>query len=152
MLPDHGDDRPGPPDSGAGFSSRGTVRTRAPDARLAGLADAVTRDGHLAGLSDDELIDAMGAWRRLQSWSSSGLMAVVAELTRRRPADGTPPAAPGEFPVQISEFVSDEIAAALTLTPRTADAYQDLALDLAVRLPGTARALYEGVIDRAKAR
>jgi Domain of unknown function (DUF222) len=141
-----------PPPSGSGFESGGVLDTCAPSGSLAGLADAATRDGRLTELDDDELIGVLKAWQRLESWCASGLLTTVAELARRRPADGTPPAAPGEFPIELSEFVSDEIAAALTLTPRTADAYQDLALDLAVRLPGTARALYEGIIDRAKAR
>ncbi len=141
-----------PPPSGSGFESGGVLDTCAPGGSLGALADAATRDGRLTELDDDELIGALRAWQRLESWCASGLLTAVAELARRRPADGTPPAAPGEFPAQLSEFVSDEIAAALTLTPRTADAYQDLALDLAVRLPGTARTLYEGVIDRAKAR
>src|SRR6201999_3210113 len=143
---------PASPASGSGFESGGTLDTCGPSTFLAGMADATTRDGRLAELADDELIGVLKAWQRLESWCASGLLTAVAELARRRPADGTPPAAPGEFPAQLSEFVSDEIAAALTLTPRTADACQDLALDLAVRLPGTARALYEGVIDRAKAR
>ena len=82
-------------------------------------------------------------------------MAAIAELARRRPAERTAPAAaasPGSFPERLSEFIGDEVAAALTLTTRTADAYLELALDLATRLPGTARALHEGVIDYPKAR
>jgi hypothetical protein len=94
----------------------------------------------------------MRAWRRLESWSSAGLLAAVAELARRRPAGRAAPAAPGQFPAQFSEFISDEVAAALTLTGRTASAYLDLALDLATRLPRTARALREGVIDGQRAR
>jgi Domain of unknown function (DUF222) len=137
---------------GSGFESGGVLDTCAPSGSLAGLADATTRDGRLAELDDDELIGVLRAWQRLESWCASGLLTTVAELARRRPADRTPSAAPGEFPVQLSEFISDEIAAALTLTSRTAGTCQDLALDLTTRLPGTARALYEGIIDRAKAR
>ncbi|HEY2518882.1 MAG TPA: DUF222 domain-containing protein, partial [Streptosporangiaceae bacterium] len=55
-------------------------------------------------------------------------------------------------PAQLSEFISDEIAAALTLSGHAASVLLDLALDLAVRLPGTARALREGVIDYPRAR
>jgi hypothetical protein len=88
------------------------------------------------------------AWRRLESWCTAGLLAAIAELARRRPA----PAAPGEFPAQLGEFVSDEVAAALTLPGRWASAYFDLALDLAIRLPRTARALRGGVIDYLRAR
>ena len=141
-----------PPPSGSGFESGAALDTSAPSGSLAGLTDAATRDGRLAELGDDELIGVLRAWQRLESWCASGLLTAVAELARRRPADRTPPAAPGTFPAQLSEFSSDEVAAALTLTNRTADACQDLALDLATRLPGTARALEKGVIDRAKAR
>ena len=194
--------------SGSGFESGGVLDTSAPDAVLAGLADAATRDGHLAELDDDELIGAMRAWKRLGSWCSSNLLATVAELARRRPAEptnrhsaeraaaalvprpypatspavaassapagspasagpptpaapfapaatltptGTPGSAgspvPAAFPAQISEFVSDEVAAALTLTDRAASSCVDVSVDLATRLPLTARAHHAGLID-----
>jgi hypothetical protein len=52
----------------------------------------------------------------------------------------------------LSEFVTDEVAAALTLTSRAADTQLGLALDLEIRLPGTAHALHEGIIDPPKTR
>jgi hypothetical protein len=76
----------------------------------------------------------------------------VAELARRRPADGSPPAAPGRLPVNVSEFVPDEVAAALTLTGRAAQDEVDLALDLAGPLAATGLALATGRIDLAKAK
>ncbi|HEY2522845.1 MAG TPA: DUF222 domain-containing protein [Streptosporangiaceae bacterium] len=103
-------------------------------------------------MTDDELIGVLRAWRRLESWSTAGTLTVAAELARRRPADKTPSAAPGDFPAQLSEFISDEIAAALTLSGMAASTLLDLALDLAVRLPGTARALRDGVLDYPRAR
>ncbi len=137
---------------GSGFGSGGVSDTAKPDGSLAGLADAATRDGGLAGLSDDELIGVLRAWRRLESWCSAGTLAAIAELARRRPAEKSPPAPAGSFPAQLSEFIGDEVAAALTLTTHSADACLELALDLATRLPGTARALREGIIDYPKAR
>jgi hypothetical protein len=59
---------------------------------------------------------------------------------------------PAAFPAQLSEFISDEIAAALTVSGPAASVLLDLALDLAVRLPGTAGALRGGVIDYPRAR
>lgn len=115
------------------------------------MADAVTRE-ELGRLDDDELIGVLRAWQRLESWSAASLLSVAAELARRRPAERTPAAEPGAFPAQLSEFVSDELAAALTLTARSGSECLDLALDLARRLPGTARALHAGHIDRLKAR
>jgi uncharacterized protein DUF222 len=137
---------------GSGFETGGVLDTCAPDGVLAGLTDAVTREGRLAELNDDELIGVLRAWRRLESWSSAGVLAAIAELARRRPADKTPPAPPGQFPAQVSEFVSDEVAAALTLTGPAAGVVSDVALDLAVRLPGTFQAQHAGIIDYPRAR
>jgi Domain of unknown function (DUF222) len=143
---------PAASEPGSGFETGGVLDACAPGGPLAGLADAATRDGRLAELGDDELIGMLRAWHRLESWCSAGLLAVIAELARRRPADRTPPAAPGQFPEQPSEFISDEVAAALTLSARAAGTYLDLALDLATRLPATARAHHDGVLDYPKAR
>src|SRR5580704_9919067 len=107
---------------GAGFGDGGVLDGAVPGVPLAGRADAVTRGG-LAGLDDDELMGVLRAWRR--------------------PAGQSAPAGPGEFPAQLSEFIGDEVAAALTLTGRTASTYTELALDLAIRLPLTAVALRE---------
>jgi hypothetical protein len=65
-----------------------------PSRTLAGLADAITGDGGLAELDDDELIEAIRAWQRVRSWARANRLAVVAELARRS-ASGTP-AAPGK--------------------------------------------------------
>jgi hypothetical protein len=138
--------------SGSGFESGGALDTGVPSGTLAGLADAVTRDGRLAELDDDELIGVLRAWQRIESWASAGGLAAVAELARRRPAPGTPAAAPGPFPEQLSEFISDEVAAAMTLTSQAASTHTELGLDLALRLPATFRAHQRGLIDRAKAR
>jgi hypothetical protein len=138
--------------SGTGLESGGALDTSLPSATLAGLADAITRERGLAGLDDDELIGALRVWQRIESWASASGLAAVAELARRRPDPGTAPAAPGEFPEQLSEFLSDEVAAALTLTGQAAGTHTELGLDLAVRLPGTARAHHQGLIDRPRAR
>jgi hypothetical protein len=141
-----------PSGSGSGFASGGILDRCPPGAPLARLTDAATRDDHLAGLEDDELIGVLRAWRRLESWCNAGLLKTIAELAHRRPADRTPPAPRGSLPEQLSEFITDELAAALTLSGRMAGTYLDLSLDLAIRLPGTARALHEGTIDHLKAR
>src|ERR1700761_3061831 len=137
---------------GAGFEAGGVLDESAPSASLAGRTDAATRTSRLAELDDDELIGLMRAWRRLESWCDAGLLATIAELARRRPAERTAPAPPGQFPAQVSEFASDEVAVALTLSAQTASTYSDLALDLATRLPATFHALHHGIIDHLKAR
>jgi hypothetical protein len=136
----------------SGFESGGALDACGPGGPLAGLADAATRDGRLSGLGDDELIGVLRAWRRLESWCSAGTLAATAELARRRPADRTPPGPASGFPAQLSEFIGDELAAALSISGRTADTYLELALDLATRLTATARALRAGIIDFPRAR
>ena len=138
--------------SRSGFGSGDDLDVLEPGPALAGLTDTATRPDRIADLDDDELIGALRAWRRLESWTAAGALAMVAELARRRPADRTPPAPPGQFPDQPSEFVADEIAAALTLTGPAAGTCLDLAMDLATRLPGTAQALRAGIIDYLRAR
>ena len=138
--------------SRSGFGSGDDVDELEPGPALAGLTDTASRPDRIADLDDDELIGALRAWRRLESWSAAGTLSVVAELARRRPADGTAPANPGQFPDQPSEFLTDEVAFALTLTGPAAGTCLDLALDLAIRLPGTAHALRAGIIDYLRAR
>src|ERR1700748_2137726 len=132
-----------PSRAGTGFESGGVLDTCAPSGSLAGLAESASPDGRVAGLDDDELIGLLRVWQRLGSWCASGLLKAIAELARRRPADRSPAALPGEYPAQLSEFVGDEIAAALTLPARAADIQLSLSLDLEIRLPGTAQALHE---------
>ena len=133
----------------AGFGQDGVLDVMAAGMALAGFADEA--HARLGALSDDELVGVLRAWRRQTSWAQARELAAIAELARRRPADRTPPAAPGEFPAQLSEFVADEVAMALTLTQRGAEQQLDLALDLAAR-PATAAALAAGRIDLYKTR
>jgi hypothetical protein len=112
---------------GCGFADGGELDVLGPGVPLAGFAD----DAHarLAALTDDELIGVLRAWRRQTSWAQARELAAVAELARRRPAEGSPPAAaPGALPAKLSEFIADEVAMALTLTGRAAVAELDLAL------------------------
>src|SRR6201994_1164408 len=55
----------------------------------------------------------LGGWRagrRRDPWCPPARLPPLAKLPPRRPADRTPPAAPGEFPSQLSEFIADEVA------------------------------------------
>lgn len=133
----------------SGFADGGQLDTLAAGVALADFAD----DAHarLAAVTDDELIGVLRGWRRLASWAQARELAAVAELARRRPADGTPPALPGEFPARMSEFIGDEVALALTLTGCAAARQLDLALGLAER-PATAATLEAGLIDLPRAR
>jgi hypothetical protein len=133
---------------GAGFAAGGALDALAPGPGLAGFTD----DAHarLAGLDDDALIGVLRGWRRLAAWAQARELATITELARRRPAGGAPPAPPGQLPAQMSEFVADEIAFALTLTGHAAGTQLKLALDLAAR-PAVAAALEAGRIDLRRA-
>lgn len=135
--------------NGTGFADGGVLDVLPPGVVLAGFADeAHTR---LTEISDDELIGVLRAWRRQASWAQAREFAVIAELARRRPGWACPPAPPGEVPLRISEFIGDEVAAALTLTSLAAQHHLDLALSLA-RYKGTAAALEAGQIDMPRVR
>jgi hypothetical protein len=137
-------------DPGRGFAHGGILDELPASVVLAGFADDAYE--RAADLDDDSLIGVVRAWRRLASWASARELAMVAELARRRPADGTPPAdRPGTFPRQISEFTADEVGLALTLTGMAGRAELDLALDLTDR-PAIAAALEAGRIDLPRAR
>ena len=130
--------------SGRGFAAGGLLDVMAPGPVLAGFADDAWADG-LDRLTDDELIGVICAWRRLASWSAAGEFAAVSALARRRAAESG-----GDAGRRLAEHVDSEIAAALTLTSRSADRLLELAAGLG-RLPGTAAALAAGQIDWPKA-
>jgi Domain of unknown function (DUF222) len=98
------------------------------------------RQAGLSALSDDELIGVLNGARRLSSWQAGLELAAVAELDARR-------AGPGG---REGEHVAEELAAALTLTGRSAGALLELARRLE-RLPQTTALLAAGVIDRSGA-
>ena len=133
---------------GTGFADGGPLDVLVPGVALAGFAD----DAHarLGAVSDDELIGVLRGWWRQTSWAQARALAAMAELARRRPADRTPPAPPGQFPARLSEFIPDEIGMALTLTKTAAETQLGLALQLTAR-PATFAALEGGRIDLRKA-
>src|SRR5487761_1518492 len=135
---------------GTGFADGGQLDVLADGLALAGFADDA--QAGLPRADDDSLIGVIRAWRRVASWAAARELAAVAELARRRPADRTPPGLAGGFPPVLSEFIPDEVAAALTLTRGAADAETTLAVDLAGPLAPTAALLADGRIDLPRAR
>jgi hypothetical protein len=135
---------------GTGFADGGALDVLAGGLALAGFAGDAHRD--LRRADDDSLVGVIRAWRRVASWAAARELAAVAELARRRPADRTPPAAGDGFPPVMSEFIPDEVAAALTLTRGAAADETTLAIDLAGPLAPTAALLAEGRIDLPRAR
>ncbi len=138
--------RAGP--AGTGFAAGGVLDTLPPGPWLAdALTTATATDGggH-GGLGESELIGVLCGWRRIASWAAAGEAAAVLTLAKRRSAaDAAGPAGSRQ-----AEHVIDEIAAALTLTGRSAGRLLTIASGLA-RLPDVLTALTAGGIDWPKA-
>jgi hypothetical protein len=125
--------------TGTGFAAGGPLDVMLPGPDLAWHLGQARQRG-LAALSDDELIGVLGSARRLGSWQAGLELAAVAELDARRAgSDG-----------RDGEHVAEELAAALTLTGRSADGLLELSRRLD-RLPQTTALLASGVIDRSRA-
>ena len=133
--------------SGAGFAAGGVLDTLTPGPWLAAAIAAATAGGH-ARLGESELIGVLCGWRRIASWAAAGEAAAVVTLARRRAAASAASGEPGSS--HLAEHVTDEIAAALTLTGRSADRLLTVASGLA-RLPDVLTVLKAGGIDWAKA-
>jgi hypothetical protein len=128
-----------PGEPGYGFASGGALDRMLPGRELAAVTGTALRDG-LGLLSDFELIGFLCAARRNTSWQQAAELAAVANLDRRRAgADGAP-----------GEHVADEVAAALTLSPRAAEGLLALAAGV-TRLAQVPAALAAGLIDKSRA-
>ena len=143
-TPDPSDPGDEGPSAGAAFAEGGWADTLAPDPVLATLVDLVQRDG-LGELDDDELTGVLQAANRLAAWAASVRVAAVSGLAGRRERSGRES---GDW--RPFDHVDDEVAAALTLTRRSAARLLDLALGLD-RLPLTRAALAVGAIDERRA-
>ena len=133
--------------SGAGFAAGGVLDTLAPGPWLADAlttATAAATGGH-GQLGESELIGVLCGWRRIASWAAAGEAAAVLTLAKRRAAASREPGGSRQ-----AEHVTDEIAAALTLTGRSAGRLLTIASALA-RTPDVLTALKAGGIDWPKA-
>ena len=127
----------------AGFEAGGPADVMGPCSVLAELTGQTLERG-LGRLTDDEVVGVLRAARRLVSWQSAVELAAVTELAARR---GREQHGAGPAP---AERTSAEVAAALTLTGRSADLLIDFAAGVA-RLEDVAAALGRGDIDVARA-
>ncbi|HEX6470276.1 MAG TPA: DUF222 domain-containing protein [Streptosporangiaceae bacterium] len=100
-------------------------------------------------LDDFDVVEVARSARRLASWAASLELGAIAELSARRKMQGQKL---GAWDFEVGEWVSDEVAAALTLSGGTAAHLVVMAQQLTADLPLTFRALREGLIDAAKAR
>jgi len=144
---------PRPTSPAMGFAAGGPLDLADACTVLAEFAQEVS-DAGLNLLGDDELVGLIGAARRMASWQAAAELSAIAELDARRRRDAARPERRGSAEVvssSVSEQVSAEVAAALTLTGRNADGLLALARDLA-RLPEVRARLAAGRIDLGKAR
>jgi hypothetical protein len=132
----------GPP--GIGFAAGGVLDEMTPGPWLGDAITAAIADGN-DKLGESELIGVLCAWRRMSSWAAAGETAAVMELVRRRRAQSDEPDTS-----RLAEHINDELAAALTLTGRSADRLISMSSGLA-RLSEVHAALESGQIDWAKA-
>lgn len=113
-----------------------------------GLALLVAAQEH-DRLDDYDIIELARAARRLASWATSAEYAAIATLAARRKIQGEKL---GAWDSEIGDWVTDEIAAALTLSGGTAARQVVIAEELTQHLPRTYQALADGRIDADKAK
>jgi hypothetical protein len=112
-------------------------------------AQAVASAG---SLTDNELIGALQAARRMANHAAYQQTVVIAEFARRRQAEFDATKARG-VPVgcRDGEFPGEELAMELVTTRGDVGARIDAAADLTTRLPRTLAAMEGGTIDLARA-
>jgi len=132
------------------------ARDRSADAMRPGpVLAALTEQaaGDLGRLTDNQVLGAMSAARRLAARAAYLELTAVAEFTRRREAQlqaATEAGVPRGC--RDGEFPDAELGMELITSPAAALDQMDLATDLETRLPRTWAALGAGLIDEYRAR
>jgi hypothetical protein len=136
----------------SGFASGKPLDT-APGCLVLGqfAEEAAGADDRCPGASDDELLGVIAGWDRVESYACARKHAAVAELIRRRPAEGAVPGGPAQLPEDCAEFTTRELASVLGESAAAADDMIALAHELEVNLPGTKAAFAAGILNRRKA-
>jgi hypothetical protein len=132
------------------FTQGNTADVMRPGPVLAALAEQAARD--LAALTDNQLLGAVSAARRLANRAEYLELAAVAEFTRRR-AEQLAASTARKDPrgCRDGEFADAELAMELVTSVNAARDRMDLAADLATRLPCTFAGLAAGTIDADRA-
>ena len=133
------------------FARDRTADAMRPGPVLAALTEQAA--GDLGRLTDNQVIGAMSAARRLAARGAYLELAAVAEFTRRREAQLEDAKARGvPRGCRDGEFPDAELAYELVTSSAAARDQMDLATDLETRLPRTWAALGAGLIDEYRAR
>jgi hypothetical protein len=133
-----------PKSARAAFVDGGFADATAPGWLLSKVLAEATLEGYRE-LTDDELAGVLRAGQRQIAAGHAELAWAVSELAERRTAQSRRPGWSG-----LAEHVTDELAAELTLTGRSATRLLDVATGLR-RLPEVHDALLNGAIDWARA-
>ena len=121
-----------------------------PGAVLAALTAQTAADP--AALTDDELIGALQAARRLANHADYQQTVVIAEFARRRQAQFEAAMAAGKpAGCRDGEFPGEELAMELVETAVYTGARIDTAVELTTRLPRTLAGMADGSIDLTRA-
>ena len=129
----------------SGFASGMPLDTAAGCLVLGQFAEeAAGPDDRYPGACDDELGGVICAWDRVEAYASSRKHAAVAELIRRRPAEGCVPQGPAQMPQACDEFTARELGSVLGESRAAAEDMLSLAHELEVSLPGTKAAFRSG--------
>ena len=113
--------------------------------------EAAGEDDRYPGAGDDEVGGVICAWDRVEAYASGRKHAAVAELIRRRPAEGCVPAGPARMPAACDEFTARELGSVLGESRAAAEDMLSLAEEPEVNLPGTRAALRAGILGQRKA-
>jgi hypothetical protein len=134
----------------AAFGQHHAADLLRPGPVLAALTAAQLADP--GALSDDELIGALQAARRLASLADYQQTLAIAEFARRRQAQFDAATAAGKPPgCRDGEFPGDELAIELVETAAYTGLRIDTATELTTRLPGTLAAMADGTVDLGRA-
>jgi len=132
------------------------ARDRSADAMRPGpVLSALTEQaaGDLGRLTDNQVIGAMSAARRLAARAAYLELAAVAEFTRRREAQFEDAKTRGvPRGCRDGEFPDAELGMELVTSQNAARDTMDMATDLETRYPHTRQALAAGLIDEYRAR
>ena len=132
------------------FAQGNTADVLRPGPVLAALTEQATRE--VAILTDNQLLGAVSAARRLAARAEYLELSAVAEFTRRRNGQlAASIARKDPRGCRAGEFAAAELAMELVTSINAARNRMDLAADLATRLPCTLAGLAAGTIDGDRA-
>ncbi|MGH3281419.1 MAG: DUF222 domain-containing protein, partial [Trebonia sp.] len=135
---------------GAAFGQDKAADVLRPGPVLCALTEQAVSD--LASLSDDQLVGALSAARRLENRAAYLQTLAIAEFARRREVEREE-AKSRKVPLHCrpGQFPGEELAGELVCTPHHADELIWQATDLVTRLPRTLAGMAAGTIDPIRA-